>query len=128
MILTGNEAKESAFKIYAGENDIIHIASHGEFNLKAPLLSCLRLAEGENEDGKLETIDIFNLDIKAYLVTLSACNTALGKITKGDELIGLTRAFIFAGTPSILGTLWSVNDESTSFFMKAFYSQLQQAD
>jgi CHAT domain-containing protein len=59
---------------------------------------------------------------------LSACNTGLGKITKGDELIGLTRAFIFAGSPSIMGTFWSVNDESTSIFMKSFYMQLQKMD
>jgi len=76
----------------------------------------------------LETREIFGLNLDAYLVTLSACNTAIGKLTKGDDVVGLTRAFIFAGTPSILGTIWSVNDESTSIFMNHFYGNLKEMD
>ena len=127
-VVTRDNATEANFKKYAADFDILHIASHGEFNIEAPLLSCLRLGSGENEDGRLETQEIFDLDLDAYLVSLSACNTALGKMTKGDELMGLTRAFIYAGTPSILGTFWSVNDESTQVIMGHFYANLKTMD
>ncbi len=127
-VLTLKKASEAAFKKNAGKYDILHIASHGEFNQKTPLISCLRLAPGENEDGRLETAEIFDLDLNANLVTLSACNTAMGKMASGDELMGLTRAFMFAGTPSIMSTLWSVNDKSTRFLMKHFYSNLKTMD
>jgi len=98
-VLTRQDATEAEFKQHAADFDILHIASHGEFNPEAPLLSCLRLGAGQGEDGRLETQEIFDLDLDAYLVSLSACNTALGKMTKGDELMGLTRAFIYAGKP-----------------------------
>jgi len=127
-VLTLKQASEAAFKRNAGNYDILHIASHGEFNQKTPLISCLRLASGDNEDGRLETAEIFNLDLNAYLVTLSACNTAMGKMASGDELMGLTRAFMFAGTPTIVSTFWSVNDKSTRFLMKHFYSNLKTMD
>lgn len=127
-ILTQNQASEATFKKKAGSYDILHIASHGEFNQDTPLLSCLRLAPGGDEDGRLETAEIFDLNLNAYLVTLSACNTAMGKMASGDELMGLTRAFMFAGTPSIMSTFWSVNDKSTSVLMKHFYANLKSKD
>lgn len=127
-VLIREDASESNFKKQAGAHDILHVASHGEFNSDTPLLSCLRLSAGNGEDGRLETREIFGLNLDAYLVTLSACNTAIGKLTKGDDVVGLTRAFIFAGTPSILGTIWSVNDESTSIFMNHFYENLKEMD
>ena len=127
-ILIGEAASEASFKQHAGAHGIVHVASHGEFNSNTPLLSCLRLSAGNGEDGRLETREVFSLNLDAYLVTLSACNTAIGKLTKGDDVVGLTRAFIFAGTPSILGTIWSVNDESTSKFMNYFYDNLKEMD
>jgi len=127
-ILVGEDASEASFKQQAGAHGIVHVASHGEFNSNTPLLSCLRLSAGNGEDGRLETREIFGLNLDAYLVTLSACNTAIGKLTKGDDVVGLTRAFIFAGTPSILGTIWSVSDESTSIFMNHFYENLKEMD
>jgi len=127
-VLTQHQASEATFKKKAGAYDILHIASHGEFNQDTPLLSCLRLAPGNREDGRLETAEIFDLNLNAYLVTLSACNTAMGKMASGDELMGLTRAFMFAGTPSIMSTFWSVNDKSTSVLMKHFYANLKSKD
>jgi hypothetical protein len=127
-ILIGEAASEASFKQHAGVYGIVHVASHGELNSNTPLLSCLRLSAGNGEDGRLETREVFGLNLDAYLVTLSACNTAIGKLTKGDDVVGLTRAFIFAGTPSILGTIWSVNDESTSKFMNYFYDNLKEMD
>lgn len=127
-VLTGKSASEAAFKQNAAGYTILHIASHGEFNPEAPLLSCLRLSPGSGEDGRLETQEIFDLDLHADLVALSACNTALGRMGQGDELTGLTRAFLFAGTPSILGTFWSVNDASTRALMREFYTNLKTMD
>jgi CHAT domain-containing protein len=127
-VLIGKDASEANFKEQASAHGIVHVASHGEFNSNTPLLSCLRLSAGNGEDGRLETREIFGLNLDAYLVTLSACNTAIGKLTKGDDVVGLTRAFIFAGTPSILGTIWSVNDQSTSIFMNHFYGNLKEMD
>lgn len=127
-ILTSGQASEASLKKEAGEYAIVHIASHGEFDSENPLLSCLRLKAGDGEDGRLETSEIFNLDLKASLVTLSACNTAMGTLTSGDELMGLNRAFLYAGTSTILGTLWGVNDRSTSIFMNKYYSNLTSMD
>jgi CHAT domain-containing protein len=128
QILTGPLASEANFKKNAGKFDIIHVASHGEFDPHAPLLSCLRLTAGDGEDGRLETREISNLDLDAYPITLSACNMALGKMSSGDELMGLTRAFIYAGTPTIPGTFWIVNDASTRVLMRIFYSNLLRMD
>lgn len=126
VIRTGEAAMESLVKREGMNYRVLHIASHGEFNQQDPMYSCLHLAPGEGQDGRLETHEIFNLNLNASLVVTSCCNTAIGRILKGDELIGMNRAFIYAGTPSILGTLWSINDESTSFFMKRFYALLRE--
>jgi CHAT domain-containing protein len=120
------KATEEKVKLLSGDYDIIHFASHGELNPQSPLFSSIRLANENDEDGRLEVHEIFNLDLeKASLVTLSACETGLGKLTNGDELIGLTRGFIYAGTPSIVASLWEVNDKSTSDLMNLFYKNLK---
>src|SRR5262249_57174226 len=77
------------------------------------------------EDGRLEVREIFGMDLKANLVVLSGCDTALGKLSTGDELVGLTRAFIYAGTPSVVASLWSVDDNSTAQLMASFYRNLK---
>jgi CHAT domain-containing protein len=65
------------------------------------------------------------MDLKASLVVLSACETGLGKLSSGDELVGLTRAFIYAGTPSVIASLWNVEDSSTAQVMASFYKNLK---
>jgi CHAT domain-containing protein/tetratricopeptide (TPR) repeat protein len=120
-------ATEEKVKKLSSDYNIVHFASHGELNPEAPLFSSIRLAKDKEEDGRLEVHEIFNLDLKnTSLVTLSACETGLGKLTQGDELIGLTRGFIYAGTPSILASLWKVNDSSTAEFMSMFYKNLKK--
>ncbi|MEW6110439.1 MAG: CHAT domain-containing protein [Nitrospirota bacterium] len=120
------KATEDKVKKLSGDYNIIHFASHGELNSEAPMSSNIRLAKEKDEDGKLDVNEIFNLDLKkTSLVTLSACETGLGKLTNGDELIGLTRGFIYAGTPSIVASLWKVNDQSTSELMSLFYKNLK---
>lgn len=107
--------------------DILHFAVHGELKEDDPLGSGLLLARDGKEDGKLTAREIFSLVLKANTVVLSACETGLGKITSGDEIIGLTRAFIYAGTPSVITTLWKVNDRASYELMREFYSNLKSA-
>ncbi|MBI2209985.1 MAG: CHAT domain-containing protein [Deltaproteobacteria bacterium] len=107
--------------------DILHFAVHGELNQEDPLSSGLLLAGEGATDGKLKASEIFSLNLEADTVVLSACETGLGKITNGDEIIGLTRAFIYAGTPSVVTTLWKVNDRASYELMKEFYSNLKRA-
>ena len=105
--------------------EMLHFAVHAEFNEEDPLSSALLLAGEGKDDGRLRVGEIFSLNLKADLVVLSACETGLGKNNSGDELIGLTRAFIYAGTPSIVTTLWKVNDRASYELMREFYSNLQ---
>jgi CHAT domain-containing protein len=110
----------------SGSYNVIHFASHGELNPSSPLFSNIRLAKEGSNDGRLEVHEIFNLNLEnSTLVTLSACETGLGKLTNGDEYVGLTRAFIYAGTPSVVASLWKVNDQSTAELMKLFYRNLK---
>jgi CHAT domain-containing protein len=104
----------------------LHFASHGYIDENKPDLSSLVLTKSENsaEDGLLQSTEIFNLKLKTDLVVLSACQTGLGKLVRGEGIIGLTRAFMYAGTPSVLVSLWSVSDNSTATLMEEFYRNL----
>jgi len=102
------EATEEKAKTLSPQNDIIHFASHAELNENDPLASAILLAKSDKEDGRLEVREIFGMDLRASLVVLTACETGLGKLSSGDELVGLTRAFIYAGTPSVVASLWNV--------------------
>lgn len=120
-------ATKAAAKKESGNYDVLHFASHAEFSELDPLYSGLRLASDgrTQDDGRLAASDIFALDLHPSLVTLSACQTGLGVTTSGDEVIGMTRAFIYAGAPSIVASLWSVSDLSTAKLMEAFYKNLR---
>ena len=82
--------------------------------------------KGAPQDGFLRLQDVFNLDLPADLVVLSACRTALGKEVRGEGLIGLTRGFMYAGAARILASLWKVDDEATQQLMASFYQGLLQ--
>ena len=128
-ILLKSEATETAVKFDIGKFGIVHFACHGVFNLDDPARSALFLTKGGGEDGNLLMDEIFGLKLdQAQLVVLSACETGLSKIVQGDELIGLTRAFIYAGTPSLVASLWPVNDRSTTILMKNFYREFGSSD
>lgn len=105
--------------------DMLHFAVHAELNEQDPMSSALLLAPEGSSDGKLKVGEIFSLDLKTNMVVLSACETGLGKLSSGDELVGLTRAFIYAGTPSIVTTLWKVNDRASYELMREFYQHLK---
>lgn len=102
--------------------DVIHMGAHAEFNENYPMLSHILLTKDLANDGIFQVHETFELNLPdAHLVTASCCETALCKIQGGDDLIGLSRGFFYAGTPSLLATLWKVDDRSTSIFMEYFY-------
>ncbi|BBD59194.1 TPR repeat-containing protein [Nostoc sp. HK-01] len=80
--------------------------------------------KGKLENGFLRLQDIFNLKLPAELIVLSACQTGLSKEIKGEGLVGLTRGFMYAGSPRVLVSLWSVDDEATSELMQKFYTKI----
>lgn len=102
-----------------GNGRILHLATHGDFRADNPLFSGLALA-----DGWLTTIDIFNLRLRASLVTLSACQTGRSVIGGGDELLGLMRAFLGAGAASLIASFWAVEDQTTAWLMHHLYEKL----
>ncbi|WP_235526522.1 CHAT domain-containing protein [Nostoc piscinale] len=107
---------------------IIHFATHGILNSQNPELSGVVLSlfdsNGKPQNGFLRLHDIFNLNLPAELVVLSACQTGLGEEVKGEGLVGLTRGFMYAGSPRVVVSLWSVDDEATSELMKLFYGNM----
>jgi CHAT domain-containing protein/WD40 repeat protein len=109
---------------------IVHFATHGFANSKHPELSGLVLSlvdeKGSLQNGYLRLNDIFNLNLSAELVVLSACQTGLGKEIKGEGLVGLTRGFMYAGSPRVVVSLWSVDDQVTSELMTRFYKKMLQ--
>lgn len=107
---------------------ILHFATHGLVDANHPELSGLVLSlvnrQGASQEGFLTLHDIYNLNLSADLVVLSACETALGKEIKGEGLIGLTRGFLYAGAARVVSSLWKVDDEATAELMKDFYRNL----
>jgi CHAT domain-containing protein/Tfp pilus assembly protein PilF len=122
-------ASEEFIKQAALENyRVIHFATHGLLDERSPKASCivLSLDEQGREDGFLQVREIYNLKLDADLVVLSACNTGRGRLVNGEGVLGLNRAFFYAGARSVLGSLWSVNDRASADFMNQFYYHLQQ--
>jgi CHAT domain-containing protein len=127
-LVTGKAATKATSRDEIRRHTVLHFATHAEFDETDPLGSALLLAATGGEEGRLEVQEIFGLDLHASLVVLSACETALGKLTRGDELTGLTRAFIYAGTPSVITTLWQVNDRAAFELMREFYRHLKAGE
>lgn len=128
-LLLKSKATETLVKETIENYDLVHFATHGEYDNNV-LKSKLLFTKTEFDDGYLTVDEIFDINLNANLVVLSACQTGqVGGIVKeklpsGDDLVGLTRAFIYAGTPSIIATLWFVDDASTSRIMEEFYINL----
>lgn len=121
-----NETTESYLKNNATGYQYLHLATHGFLNPVQPMYSYLLFAPTDSDDGQLAVHEVFGLDLQAQLVTLSACQTGLGDISKGDELVGLSRAFIYSGTPAVIVSLWSVADEPTALLMTRFYGYMKE--
>lgn len=128
--MVGAAAKESLLYRLKGDVDLVHIAAHGFYEPGTPLFSRLALAEGDGSDGNLEVHEILSeVDLTGVnLVVLSACQTALGKDSAGDEIVGLTRALLYAGTPGVISTLWNIPDVPAAALMQHFYARLLRGD
>jgi CHAT domain-containing protein len=126
--LVRGEASKSAVKALGNGFSILHFATHGRFDADAPLSSGLYLAKGGEPDGVLTVSDLYSLKWDVDLVTLSACETGLGKVANGDDVIGLTRGFLYAGARSIVASLWEVDDAATANLMENFYRNLGTHD
>lgn len=125
---TNQNASEQNFKAASLQDyDIIHFATHGEVNESQPNLSRIFLYpdKEKNDDGFLYSSEIYNLKLNADLVTLSACETGLGKVAKGEGIIGLSRSLKYAGSKNLIVSLWKVADQSTSDLMINFYEKQQ---
>jgi CHAT domain-containing protein len=118
--LLGVEANLSTLTSQAPNANVIHLACHGQFRPDNPLFSALRLS-----DSWLTVRDTYKLDLQQCgLVVLSACETGVGALAPGDDLVGLARGFISAGAPSLIVSLWMVDDEVTAQLMRTFYKRL----
>jgi CHAT domain-containing protein len=123
-IYFGAEASEECFKADAGKYSLIHLATHGIFDDQNPMASRVLLAKTQQDDGRLEAQEIMRLKLNANLVVLSACETARGRIGPGEGVIGLTWAFLNAGSPTVVVSQWEVREDATAELMKAFYNRI----
>ena len=130
-VATGILATEKELKaLPLDQFKILHFATHAYIDDKNPARSYLLLSpdKGAEEDGFLQTREIFNLRINADLVTLSACQTGLGQLIRGEGIEGLSRAFTYAGASGVLMSLWSIDDQASSQLMMRFYIHLKSSD
>ena len=124
-VFSDDEATKFNFLREAQEFDILHLAMHTTINDSLPMYSKLLFTSGSKKPGSaLNTYEIYNMNIKSRLTVLSACNTGSGQLAKGEGVMSLARAFLYAGCPSIVMTLWSVEDESSANLMIDFYKYL----
>jgi len=121
----GPAATEAEVRSTAPASEIVHLACHASYDPANPLASALLLAPGQGLDGRLTAREVLSMTLSARLVTLSACRTALGKISGGDEIVGLARAFLAAGADGVLASLWRVSDVASAVLMKRFYRNLR---
>lgn len=128
LVLLRSSATRSAVTSQGERYALLHFATHGIFEDKAPLNSALLLSPDADSDGRLTVGDLYALRLNADLVTLSACETALGHLASGDDIVGFTRGLLYAGARSIVSSLWSVDDLATRDLMVSFYSGLRTLD
>jgi len=112
-VFIDKEATETKFKEICSDFDVIHLSTHGLADDQRPLYSIICLAKDEQNNGEVRAYEVFSLDLKANLVALGACETGLGKLSEAEGLIGLVRSFLYAGTPTVIASLWSVYDRPT---------------
>ncbi len=122
----GAQASESWLKrAELGRYGTLHFATHGTYDDRAPGRSALVLAPGHGEDGLLHVREIASLSLRAGLVSLSACDTGLGEVVTGEGVVGLARAFLYAGADAVAMTLWRIPDASTAELMRRFYTHMR---
>jgi CHAT domain-containing protein/tetratricopeptide (TPR) repeat protein len=120
-VYVGAEATDEVLRQKGPSSRLVHIATHGWFRQDNPMFSSISLG-----NSHLSLFDLYQLNLPCELVTLSGCGTGLNVVVGGDELLGLVRGLLYAGTQGVLVTLWDVNDQSTADFMKLFYENLRK--
>jgi CHAT domain-containing protein len=133
-LLDFDASREAVMDPRMNQYRYVHFASHGYINTEQPMLSAIvlsmidRQGNPQPQGGFLRTIDVFNLNLPADLVVLSACETGLGKEIRGEGLVGLTRGFMYAGAARVVVSLWSVSDRATADLMGRFYRRIFKKD
>ena len=128
VVYVGSNARKEAVKSEALERyRYIHFATHGILDESHPSRSGLALTAAGDQDGILQVQEITAFRIQADVVTLSACSTGLGELVSGEGMLGLVRAFLYAGASSVAVSLWNVNDAATASLMKEFYRHLSRS-
>lgn len=127
-LLKGAKATESRFKQESSDYDILHMAMHTVINDREPMLSRMLFSEPEDtlENGMLSTIEIYNHPVKSKMVVLSSCNTGAGEVKLGEGIMSMARAFAYAGSPSVIMSVWEVQDEAGVELMNGYYSYLKK--
>lgn len=127
-VYMGEDATEQLFKSNGANYNILHFATHGMVEDKNSLYSRIAFSPPKDsaEDGMLHTYELFSMKLNADLAVLSACNTGMGQLVRGEGIMSLARGFMYAGCPSIVMSLWAVNDESSATIMEEFYRHLAQ--
>ena len=126
LVLTGKDASEGTVKreLKNGAPRVVHLATHGLVDANEPERSSVVLAADDNDDGYFHTLEILATPTRSRLVVMSACESARGKVSRGEGVVGLSRAFLASGAGSVVASLWAVSDESTAELMKAFYDRM----
>lgn len=125
FVLKNKEATIGNFRKYAKDYGIVHLAMHTIIEDNNPMYSKLVFTRSDSSDGYLHAYELYNSEISAQLVVLSACNTGTGLLRRGEGIVNLARGFIYSGVPSIVMTLWEVDDKSGSEIMSGFYTYLK---
>ncbi len=119
------QATKSMFEESAGSTSLIHVAAHAQADTIDPLYSRILLASENGKVNFLEAHEVLGLNLaKVSLVTLSACESGLGRVTDGDEVLGFTRSFLAAGSSGLIVSLWPVSDDATNLLMTTLYGEL----
>jgi CHAT domain-containing protein len=126
VVLTGAGASETRVKqeLRTEAPRVVHLATHGLVDGAEPTRSSVVLAANAEDDGYFYTLEILGTPTRSRLVVMSACETATGRVSRGEGVVGLSRAFLGAGAQSVVASLWSVSDESTAQLMKVFYAKM----
>ncbi len=126
LVLTGKDASEGTVKreLKNGGPRVVHLATHGLVDANEPERSSVVFAADDHDDGYFHTLEILATPLRSRLVVMSACESARGKVSRGEGVVGLSRAFLASGAGSVVASLWAVSDESTAELMKAFYDRM----
>lgn len=128
VVLLGADATEPRLKqaLEGPSTRVVHLATHGLVDPAEPARSCVALGAGGDQDGYLYSLEILALHLDRPMIVLSACESALGRLERGEGVVGLTRSFLAAGARGVVASLWPVPDASTAALMGTFYDELWQ--